>query len=36
MRDFWEELLNESSGGGEDEDVNTLAERLGYLGSSPK
>ena len=33
---FWEELLNESSGGGEDEDVNTLAERLGYLGSSPK
>uniref|UniRef100_A0A6N2LR98 HSF-type DNA-binding domain-containing protein n=1 Tax=Salix viminalis TaxID=40686 RepID=A0A6N2LR98_SALVM len=33
---FWEELLNESSGEGEDEDVNTLAERLGYLGSSPK
>ncbi|KAJ6773824.1 HEAT STRESS TRANSCRIPTION FACTOR A-6B [Salix purpurea] len=33
---FWEELLNGSSGGGEDEDVNTLAERLGYLGSSPK
>jgi heat shock transcription factor len=33
---FWEELLNESAGGGEDEDVNTLAERLGYLRSSPK
>ena len=33
---FWEELLNESSAGAEDEDVNTLAERLGYLGSSPQ
>ncbi|XP_011026101.1 PREDICTED: heat stress transcription factor A-6b-like isoform X1 [Populus euphratica] len=33
---FWEELLNESAGGGDDEDVNTLAERLGYLRSSPK
>lgn len=32
---FWEELLNESTGGDED-DVNILAERLGYLGSSPK
>ncbi|CAK7346522.1 unnamed protein product [Dovyalis caffra] len=33
---FWEELLNESTGGDEDEDVNALAERLGYLGSSHK
>ncbi|KAJ4828591.1 hypothetical protein Tsubulata_004943 [Turnera subulata] len=33
---FWEELLNETTGEGENEDVNTLAERLGYLGSSPK
>lgn len=33
---FWEELLSESTGGGEDEDVNTLAERLDYLGSSPR
>ncbi|KAB5568340.1 hypothetical protein DKX38_002133 [Salix brachista] len=32
---FWEELLNESARGGEDEDVNTLAERLNYLYSSP-
>ncbi|KAG5250556.1 heat stress transcription factor [Salix suchowensis] len=32
---FWEELLNESVRGGEDEDVNTLAERLNYLYSSP-
>ncbi|XP_058085306.1 heat stress transcription factor A-2b [Magnolia sinica] len=43
--DFWEELLNEKFGdekgasdieGREDEDVNVLADRLGYLGSSPK
>ncbi|OMO77632.1 Heat shock factor (HSF)-type, DNA-binding protein [Corchorus capsularis] len=42
---FWEELLNERFEGeldipgtevGEDEDVNVLADRLGYLGSSPK
>ncbi|KAF2314832.1 hypothetical protein GH714_036849 [Hevea brasiliensis] len=33
---FWDELLSESNRGGEDEDVNVLAERLGYLGSSPK
>ncbi|XVF32507.1 hypothetical protein REPUB_Repub17cG0088900 [Reevesia pubescens] len=42
---FWEELLNErfegeldipGTEGGEDEDVNVLADRLGYLGSSPK
>ncbi|KAG8485507.1 hypothetical protein CXB51_019067 [Gossypium anomalum] len=40
---FWEELLNERfegeldiPEGGEDEDVNVLADRLGYLGSSPK
>ncbi|KAH1108195.1 hypothetical protein J1N35_011963 [Gossypium stocksii] len=42
---FWEELLNErfegeldipEGGEGEDDDVNVLAERLGYLGSSPK
>ncbi|CAI0448828.1 unnamed protein product [Linum tenue] len=37
---FWEELLSESTGDGggeEQEDVNTLAERLGYLRStSPK
>jgi heat shock transcription factor len=42
---FWEELFNEKfeeelgilgSEGGEDEDVNVLANRLGYLGSSPK
>ncbi|XVE77829.1 hypothetical protein DITRI_Ditri13aG0093800 [Diplodiscus trichospermus] len=41
---FWEELLNERFEGeldlpgpdeGEDEDVNVLADRLGYLGSSP-
>lgn len=31
---FWEELLNETMGEGENGDVNTLAERLGYLGSS--
>ncbi|XP_030451867.2 heat stress transcription factor A-6b isoform X1 [Syzygium oleosum] len=30
---FWEELFSE---GGEDEDVDLLANRLGYLGSSPK
>ncbi|KAL5988675.1 hypothetical protein ACLOJK_026774 [Asimina triloba] len=43
--DFWEELLNEKFGdekgtsdieGREDEDVNVLTDRLGYLGSSPK
>ncbi|KAJ8749468.1 hypothetical protein K2173_025663 [Erythroxylum novogranatense] len=34
--EFWDELLSESNAVGEDEDVNTLAERLGYLGSSPK
>ncbi|KNA12252.1 hypothetical protein SOVF_127680 [Spinacia oleracea] len=41
--EFWEELLSErfkaasSNQGGEDhEDVNVLADRLGYLGSSPK
>ncbi|EOX94647.1 Heat stress transcription factor A-6b isoform 8 [Theobroma cacao] len=42
---FWEELLNErfegeldipGTEGGEDEDVNVLADRLGYLGSCPK
>ncbi|XP_022771156.1 heat stress transcription factor A-2d-like [Durio zibethinus] len=42
---FWEELLNDrfegeldilGTEGGEDEDENVLAERLGYLGSSPK
>ncbi|XP_022759739.1 heat stress transcription factor A-7a-like [Durio zibethinus] len=42
---FWEELLNERFEGeldipeteaGEDEDVNVLADRLGYLVSSPK
>lgn len=42
--EFWEELLNETfedeNGtsdveGGEDEDVNLLTERLGYIGSSP-
>ncbi|XVF21704.1 hypothetical protein REPUB_Repub12eG0113400 [Reevesia pubescens] len=42
---FWEELLNErfegeidipGTEGGEDEDVNVLADCLGYLGSSPK
>ncbi|KAK7285297.1 hypothetical protein RJT34_20063 [Clitoria ternatea] len=41
---FWEELFSESFVGdldipttslGEDEDINVLAERLGYLGSSP-
>ncbi|XP_065864337.1 heat stress transcription factor A-7a-like [Euphorbia lathyris] len=33
---FWEELLSETNGGGgeEEEDVNVLAERLGYLGYS--
>ncbi|KAK3407245.1 heat stress transcription factor A-2b [Eucalyptus grandis] len=30
---FWEELFSE---GGEDEDVDLLSNRLGYLGSSPK
>lgn len=34
--EFWEELLNEDTEGGEDEDVNALANRLGYLGSSPR
>lgn len=42
--EFWEELLNErfkaaassDQGGEEQEDVNVLADRLGYLGSSPK
>lgn len=43
--DFWEELLGEKFEyekgpsdveGREDEDVNVLTERLGYLGSSPK
>ncbi|KAL2934557.1 Heat stress transcription factor A-6b [Bienertia sinuspersici] len=41
--EFWEELLSErfkasdDQGGREDqEDVNVLADRLGYLGSSPK
>ncbi|XP_027350389.1 heat stress transcription factor A-6b-like [Abrus precatorius] len=41
---FWEELFSESFEGeldiptsqGDDEDVNVLANRLGYLGSSPK
>lgn len=42
--EFWEELLNETFEdekgtsdveGGEDEDVNLLTERLGYIGSSP-
>ncbi|KAE8675090.1 Heat stress transcription factor A-6b [Hibiscus syriacus] len=39
---FWEELLNErfegelDIPGSEDEDVKVLADRLGYLGSSPK
>ncbi|XVF80841.1 hypothetical protein PTKIN_Ptkin15bG0107500 [Pterospermum kingtungense] len=42
---FWEELFNERFEGeldipgteaGEDEDVNVLADRLGYLGSSPE
>ncbi|XP_026422512.1 heat stress transcription factor A-2b-like [Papaver somniferum] len=38
---FWEELLNEKIGeenieGTEDEDVSVLADRLGYLGSSPQ
>ncbi|KAF8388114.1 hypothetical protein HHK36_026780 [Tetracentron sinense] len=39
---FWEELLNERLGeetsilGVEGEDVNVLADRLGYLGSSPE
>ncbi|XP_043817031.1 heat stress transcription factor A-6b isoform X2 [Manihot esculenta] len=33
---FWDELLSESHGGGEDEDVDVLAERFGFLGSSPK
>ncbi|XP_054802610.1 heat stress transcription factor A-6b-like [Prosopis cineraria] len=41
---FWEELFSENFEGeidipsteGEDEDVNVLANRLGYLGSSPK
>ncbi|OVA05387.1 Heat shock factor (HSF)-type [Macleaya cordata] len=38
---FWEELLNErfeeeNIEGTENEDVNVLADRLGYLGSSPK
>ena len=41
---FWEELFSEEFGGeidipspeGEDEDVNVLANRLGYLVSSPK
>ena len=45
---FWEEFFSENfegelgipststSQGGEDEDVNVLADRLGYLGSSPK
>lgn len=43
---FWEELLNERFGVGggegveeeeeEEEDVNVLADRFGYLGSSPK
>lgn len=34
--EFWEELLNEDTEGGEDEDVNALANRLDYLGSSPR
>lgn len=42
---FWEELLNErfegeldipGDEGSDDEDVNVLADRFGYLGSSPK
>lgn len=41
---FWEELLSDERfegelnipSGNEDEDVNVLADRLGYLGSSPK
>lgn len=43
---FWEELFSEAfeeelgiagdEGGGEDEDVNVLTDRLGHLGSSPK
>ncbi|KAK6940769.1 Heat shock factor (HSF)-type, DNA-binding [Dillenia turbinata] len=39
---FWEELLNERLGDEgvreeeEEEDINVLADRLGYLGSSPK
>ncbi|XP_044504237.1 heat stress transcription factor A-7a-like [Mangifera indica] len=42
---FWEELLNErferelditNTVAGDDEDVNVLADRFGYLGSSPK
>ncbi|XP_075642089.1 heat stress transcription factor A-7a-like isoform X1 [Castanea sativa] len=42
---FWEELFNETfeeelrildAEGGEDEDVNVLADCIGYLGSSPK
>lgn len=40
--EFWEELLSErfkaagDQGGEDQEDVNVLADRLGYLGSSPK
>ncbi|PON54436.1 Heat shock transcription factor [Parasponia andersonii] len=34
---FWEELFSEGAKGGEDEeDVNVLADRFGYLGSSPR
>lgn len=32
---FWEELFSEGAKGGEDEDVNVLTDRFGYLGSSP-
>lgn len=31
--EFWEELFSE---GGEDEDINVLADRIGYLGASPR
>ncbi|XP_058105314.1 heat stress transcription factor A-2b-like [Magnolia sinica] len=38
--DFWDELMNErfreDVRGSEDEDVNALTERLGYLGSGPR
>ncbi|KAF3436247.1 hypothetical protein FNV43_RR23339 [Rhamnella rubrinervis] len=33
---FWEELFSGGEGGEEEEDVNVLADRFGYLGSSPR